>query len=128
MGGVGKTTMLKHIHKKLLQRRDICHFVYWVTVSQDFSIERLQNLIDLDLSSEDDVLRRAVKLSNELRTKQKWILILDDLWNTFDLYEVGIPDLVKGCKLIMTTRSERVCHRMHSQRKITMESLSLKKL
>uniref|UniRef100_A0A6N2KAR3 NB-ARC domain-containing protein n=1 Tax=Salix viminalis TaxID=40686 RepID=A0A6N2KAR3_SALVM len=89
MGGVGKTTMLKHIHKKLLQRRDICHFVYWVTVSQDFSIERLQNLIakciDLDLSSEDDVLRRAAKLSNELRTKQKWILILDDLWNTFEL-------------------------------------------
>uniref|UniRef100_A0A6N2KAL8 NB-ARC domain-containing protein n=1 Tax=Salix viminalis TaxID=40686 RepID=A0A6N2KAL8_SALVM len=74
------------------------------------------------------MLHRAAKLSNELRTKQKWILILDDLWNTFELHEVGILDLVKGCKLIMTTRSERVCHQMHSQRKIKVKSLSVKKL
>ncbi|KAG5223821.1 disease resistance protein [Salix suchowensis] len=129
MGGVGKTTMLKHIHNKLLERRDICHFVYWVTVSREFSIERLQNLIakciDLDLSSEDDDLRRAAKLSKELLKKQKWILILDDLWNTFELHKVGIPEPVKGCKLIMTTRSKRVCQRMHSQRKIEVKSLSV---
>jgi disease resistance protein RPS2 len=128
MGGVGKTTMMKHIHNKLLERRGISHCVYWVTVSRDFSIKRLQNLIakclGLDLSSEDDDLRRAVKLSKELRKKQKWILILDDLWNTFELHEVGIPDPVKGCKLIMTTRSERVCQRMDSQNKIKVKPLS----
>uniref|UniRef100_A0A6N2KU15 TIR domain-containing protein n=1 Tax=Salix viminalis TaxID=40686 RepID=A0A6N2KU15_SALVM len=95
----------------------------------DFSIERLQNLIakriKLDLSSEDDDLCRAAKLSKDLRNKQKWILILDDLWNTFELPEVGIPEPVKGCKLIMTTRSKRVCQRMHSQRKIEVKSLSV---
>ncbi|KAG5223898.1 disease resistance protein [Salix suchowensis] len=120
MGGVGKTALVTHLYNQLLripetlhllQRRDICHSVYWVTVSRDFSIERLQNLIakciDLDLSSEYDDLRRATKLSRELRNKQKWILILDDLWNTFEVHEVGIPNLVKGCKLILTTRSER---------------------
>uniref|UniRef100_A0A6N2KBM7 Uncharacterized protein n=1 Tax=Salix viminalis TaxID=40686 RepID=A0A6N2KBM7_SALVM len=129
MGGVGKTTMLKHIHNKLLERRDICHSVYWVTVSRDFSIKKLQTLIaeciGLVLSSEDDDLRRAAKLSRELRKKQKWILILDDLWNTFELHEVGIPDPVKGFKMIMTTRSKRVCQRMHSQRKIKVKSLSV---
>ncbi|XP_052304842.1 probable disease resistance protein At4g27220 [Populus trichocarpa] len=128
MGGVGKTTMMKHIHNKLLERLGISYCVYWVTVSRDFSIERLQNLIakclGFDLSSEDDDLRRAVKLSKELRKKQKWILILDDLWNTFELHEVGIPDPVKGCKLIMTTRSERVCQRMDSQNKIKVKPLS----
>uniref|UniRef100_A0A6N2KK44 Uncharacterized protein n=1 Tax=Salix viminalis TaxID=40686 RepID=A0A6N2KK44_SALVM len=128
MGGVGKTTMLKHIHNKLLERQDICHFVYWVTVSRDFSIERLQNLIakyiGLDLSSEYDDLRRAAKLSKELRKKQKWILILDDLWNTFELHEVGIPDLVKGCKLIMTTRSEAVCRQMNSKNNVRVNPLS----
>uniref|UniRef100_A0A6N2KKA1 Uncharacterized protein n=1 Tax=Salix viminalis TaxID=40686 RepID=A0A6N2KKA1_SALVM len=126
MGGVGKTTMLKHIHNKLL---DLGHSVYWVTVSRDFSIERLQNqiakFIKLDLSSEDDDLHRAAKLSKKLRKIPKWILILDDLWNTFELHEVGIPDPVKGCKLIMTTRSKRVCQRMHSQRKIEVKSLSV---
>ena len=75
MGGVGKTTMMKHIYNKLLERLGISHCVCWVTVTRDFSIERLQNLIarclGMDLSSEDDDLCRAVKLSKELRRKQK---------------------------------------------------------
>nr|XP_034925323.1 probable disease resistance protein At4g27220 [Populus alba] len=90
MGGVGKTTMLQHIHNELLERRDISCRVYWVTVSRDCSINRLQNLVatclGLNLSGEDDNLRRAVKLSKELVKKQKWILILDDLWNSFELH------------------------------------------
>ncbi|PNS89989.2 hypothetical protein POPTR_019G020500v4 [Populus trichocarpa] len=128
MGGVGKTTMLQHIHNELLERRDISHRVYWVTVSRDFSINRLQNLVaiclDLDLSREDDNLRRAVKLSKELVKKQKWILILDDLWNSFELHVVGIPVNLEGCKLIMTTRSENVCKQMDSQHKIKLKPLS----
>jgi len=121
MGGVGKTTILQHIYNKLLQRLDFCDHIWWVTVSQDFSINRLQNLIakrlNLDLPSEDDDLHRAAKLSEELRKKQKWILILDDLWNNFELHKVGIPEKLEGCKLIMTTRSETVCHRMACQHK-----------
>ncbi|KAJ6854659.1 disease resistance protein [Populus alba x Populus x berolinensis] len=130
MGGVGKSTILQHIHNELLQRPDICDDVWWVTVSQDFSINRLQNLIaehlDLDLSRKNDELHRAAKLSEELRKKQKWILILDDLWNNFELHKVGIPEKLEGCKLIMTTRSEKVCHQMACQRqhKIKVKPLS----
>uniref|UniRef100_A0A6N2KTH2 NB-ARC domain-containing protein n=1 Tax=Salix viminalis TaxID=40686 RepID=A0A6N2KTH2_SALVM len=90
MGGVGKTTILQHIHNELLERPDICDHVWWVTVSQDFSINRLQNLIAkrlyLDLSSEDDDLCRAAKF--------------------FELHDVGIQSSLKGCKLILTTRSQ----------------------
>uniref|UniRef100_A0A2K1R9F5 Uncharacterized protein n=1 Tax=Populus trichocarpa TaxID=3694 RepID=A0A2K1R9F5_POPTR len=128
MGGVGKTTILQHIHNELLQKPDICDNVWWVTVSQDFSINRLQNLIakrlDLNLSSEDDDLLGAAELSEELRKKQKWILILDDLWNNFELHKVDIPEKLEGCKLIMTTRSETVCHRMVCQHKIKVKPLS----
>ncbi|KAG5224073.1 disease resistance protein [Salix suchowensis] len=128
MGGVGKTTILQHIHNELLERPDICDHVWWVIVSQDFSIKRLQNLIakrlDLDLSSEDDDLHRAAKLSEELRKKQKWILILDDLWNSFELHEVGIHSSLKGCKLILTTRSQTVCAQIACQHKIEVKSLS----
>ncbi|XP_073263025.1 LOW QUALITY PROTEIN: probable disease resistance protein At4g27220 [Populus alba] len=128
MGGVGKSTILQHIHNELLQRPDICDNVWWVTVSQDFSINRLQNLIaehlHLDLSRTNDELHRAAKLSEELRKKQKWILILDDLWNNFELHKVGIPEKLEGCKLIMTTRSETVCHQMTCQRKIKVKPLS----
>ncbi|KAG5223803.1 disease resistance protein [Salix suchowensis] len=127
MGGVGKTTLLQHIRNELLQRPDICDHVWWVTVSQDFSINRLQNLIakhlHLDLSSEDDDLHRAAKLSEELRQKQKWILILDDLWNNFEPHEVGIHSLLKGCKLILTTRSRMVCARIACQHEIEVKPL-----
>jgi hypothetical protein len=127
MGGVGKTTILQHIHNELLRRPDICDHVLWVTVSQDFSINRLQNLIakhlDLDLSCVDDDMHRAAELSEELVNKQKWILILDNLWNNFKLHEVGIPIWMKGCKLILTTRSETICHLIACDHKIQVKPL-----
>uniref|UniRef100_A0A3N7FBW0 Uncharacterized protein n=1 Tax=Populus trichocarpa TaxID=3694 RepID=A0A3N7FBW0_POPTR len=128
MGGVGKSTILQHIYNDLLQRPDICDHVWWVIVSQDFNIKRLQNLIatelHLDLSTENDDLHRAAKLSKELRKKQKWILILDDLWDHFKLHKVGIPKKLEGCKIIMTTRSETVCHGIACDHKIQVKPLS----
>jgi len=128
MGGVGKTTMLERIYKELLERPDILHHVYWVTVSQDFSIYKLQNkiarLLHLDLSSEYEIQPRAVKLSEKLVNKQKWILILDDLWESFDLHKVGIPIPLKGCKLIFTTRLEIICQQMGSKHKIKVKPFS----
>jgi hypothetical protein len=128
MGGVGKTTMLQHIHNELLERQDISHSVYWVNVPQGFKIEELQDLIakylNLDLSSKDDDLSRAVKLAKELAKKQKWILILDDLWNSFEPQEVGISIPLKGSKLIMTTGSEMVCRQMNSRNNIKVDTLS----
>ncbi|XP_073263084.1 putative disease resistance protein At4g10780 isoform X5 [Populus alba] len=127
MGGVGKTTIILHIYNELRQRPDICDHVWWVTVSQDCNINKLQNLIakrlHLDLSSEDDDRHRAAKLSEELRKKQKWILILDDLWNNFELDEVEIPVSLKGCKLILATRSETICNRMTYHHKIKVKPL-----
>jgi disease resistance protein RPS2 len=120
LGGDGKTTMLQHVYNELLERRDISHRVYWVTVSRDFSINRLHNVVatclDLDLSREDDNLHIAVKLSKELVKKQKW--------NSFELHAVGILVNLKGCKLIMTTRSEKICKQMNSQHKIKLKPFS----
>uniref|UniRef100_A0A6N2LUV4 Uncharacterized protein n=1 Tax=Salix viminalis TaxID=40686 RepID=A0A6N2LUV4_SALVM len=128
VGGIGKTKVLEHIQDELLYRPDICRHVYWVTVSQDFSIYRLQNLIarhlDLDLSSEYDILPRAAKLSEELTKRQEWILILDDLWESFELSAVGIPVPLKGCKVIFTTLSVVICDRMGSQVITKMRPLS----
>jgi hypothetical protein len=128
MGGVGKTTLLQHICNELLERQDISRSVYWVNVPQGFKIEELQDLIakylHLDLSSKDDDLSRAVKLAKELAKKQKWILILDDLWNSFEPQEIGIPIPLEGSKLIMITRSEMVCRQMNSQNNIRVDALS----
>ncbi|XP_061944419.1 uncharacterized protein LOC133668529 isoform X1 [Populus nigra] len=125
MGGVGKTTLLTHLHNQLLKRADTP--VYWITVSQDTSINKLQTSlarrIDLDLSTEDEELYRASKLSKELKKKQKWVLILDDLWEAFDLQKLGVPDQVEGCKLILTSRSEKVCQQMKTQHTIKVQPI-----
>jgi len=129
MGGVGKTTLVKHIYDQLQKRRDSFCNVYWITVSQDTNINKLQNSIarriGLDLSNEDEELYRAAELSKELTKKQKWVLILDDLWKAIELHKVGVPiQAVKGCKLIVTTRLENVCQQMGKQHIIKVEPIS----
>nr|XP_034909314.1 probable disease resistance protein At1g61300 [Populus alba] len=94
----------------------------------DTNINKLQNSIarriGLDLSNEDEELYRAAELSNELTKKQKWVLILDDLWKAIELRKVGVPiQAVKGCKLIVTTRLENVCQQMDTQHKIKVSPI-----
>uniref|UniRef100_A0A6N2M362 NB-ARC domain-containing protein n=1 Tax=Salix viminalis TaxID=40686 RepID=A0A6N2M362_SALVM len=71
MAGVGTTELLNHLHNDLLQSQDSTHRLYWVPVSQNCSNERLQNLIaksiGVDLSSEDDGLRRSVNVPEEIK-------------------------------------------------------------
>ncbi|KAA8536802.1 hypothetical protein F0562_029280 [Nyssa sinensis] len=129
MGGVGKTTLATHIHNLLLEEsNNIFHNVYWVTVSHDFSIHKLQDMIaktvlKRDLTNKHDKRQRAAELSRALVQRGKCILILDDVWNHFCLEEVGICLKVNGCKLILTTRSIDVCRRMACYETIMMESL-----
>ncbi|KAG5226489.1 disease resistance protein [Salix suchowensis] len=132
MGGVGKTAFATHIHNQLRhvckERQDIFHHVCWITVSQDFSIEALQdciaNYFDLDLGDQKDAVVRAGMLLTELSVTKKYVLILDDLWDHFLLEKVGIPLRTDGCKLIFTTRSLDICKKMDCQRIIKVEPLS----
>ncbi|KAI5605510.1 hypothetical protein BDE02_01G357400 [Populus trichocarpa] len=125
MGGVGKTSLATQIHNQLLQRPSSFNYVSWVTVSQNFTISKLQYLIakaiNLDLSNEEDEKKRAAKLSKALVAKGKSVLILDDIWNHFLLETVGIPVGVNACKLILTSRSLEVCRRMGCQKGIKVE-------
>ncbi|KAA8535640.1 hypothetical protein F0562_030643 [Nyssa sinensis] len=127
MGGVGKTTIATHIHNQLLENQSSIDHVYWVTVPQESSIYSLQNdiakCINADISGESDKRRRATNLFKELRRKNKFVLILDDMWTTFPPEEIGVPIGVNQGKLLITTRSLEVCRGMKCQEKIKMESL-----
>ncbi|KAJ6857967.1 disease resistance protein [Populus alba x Populus x berolinensis] len=127
MGGAGKTTMLKHVYNELQRIAYISHYVFWVTVPRDFSIhtllKKIAKHINLSLSNEEEELHIAAKLSLELKKRRRWILILDDLWNSFDLHKVGIPVSLKGCKLIITTRSEAICQQMNSKNNVKVNPL-----
>ncbi|KAK5834112.1 hypothetical protein PVK06_017986 [Gossypium arboreum] len=119
MGGVGKTTIMKHIHNDLLKHQRLKR-VIWVTISKEFNVMKVQDDIAgalklrEDLAIEGDKLRRAAILSEMLKKVGKHVLILDDVWDKVSLEEVGIPEPSgsNGCKLVLTTRSEHICKYM----------------
>ncbi|KAG8492312.1 hypothetical protein CXB51_009849 [Gossypium anomalum] len=119
MGGVGKTTIMKHIHNDLLKEQRF-ERVIWVTISKEFNVMKVQNDIADALKLKDDwpregdKLRRAAILSEMLKNAGKHVLILDDVWDKVSLEEVGIPEPSgsNGCKLVLTTSSEHVCKYM----------------
>ncbi|XP_058106507.1 disease resistance protein SUMM2-like [Magnolia sinica] len=126
MGGVGKTTIMTHIFNKI-QSAGILGTAIWVTVSNDSNIERLQNgiarVIELKLSNEEDEMRRKMKLFEALKRKGKFVIILDDMWKSFPLEKVGIPE-GNTFKIVLTTRSLNVCRGMKCQEKVRVEVLS----
>ncbi|MCD7451348.1 hypothetical protein HAX54_011132 [Datura stramonium] len=126
MGGVGKTTLAKHIHNCLLEET---HYqVHWVTVSQEFSIKRLQDdlakIVHLDLSNEEDEHRRAAKLNQAFKERKNIVIILDDVWDRLCLEKLGDPLIVEGCRLILTTRSYEVCQRMGCKKLLEVKKLN----
>ncbi|XP_071904825.1 probable disease resistance protein At4g27220 isoform X2 [Coffea arabica] len=125
MGGVGKTTLAEHIHNHLLKNTQSLR-VYWVSVSQDFTIKGLQGdvakRLGLDLSHEDDEKVRARKLGDTFEKMEEMVvLILDDVWEEFRLNSLGIG--ARNCRLILTTRSLEVCNRMRCQSKFELKTL-----
>ncbi|TYH86488.1 hypothetical protein ES332_D01G046700v1 [Gossypium tomentosum] len=103
MGGIGKTTIMKHIYNQLLEEtksKPLFEKIIWVTVSQDFNITRLQQDI-ADVMNIEDLPK----------PEQKHVLILDDVWEGFVLEKVGIPIPIfsNGSRLVLTSRSNVVC-------------------
>ncbi|PIN21236.1 Apoptotic ATPase [Handroanthus impetiginosus] len=128
MGGVGKTTLMKHVNNRLVEAKKS---VFWVTVSQECSImmlqEKIAHVLHLDISNEHNVDIRAAKLNEAflaLAKKKNFFLILDDVWKKFSLEKVGDSLRVEGCTLILTTRSLEVCRQVGCKEEIVVETLN----
>ncbi|XP_059644775.1 probable disease resistance protein At5g63020 [Cornus florida] len=120
MGGSGKTTLATNINNLLLQRSATSGIkVYWLTVSQDWSIDKLQydivELLKLNLTKEKERNKRAAIISQALTRRKKSIFILNDVWKHSSLEEIGISCRVSALKLIFTTRLLNVCRKMGCQ-------------
>ncbi|XP_031385784.1 probable disease resistance protein At4g27220 [Punica granatum] len=67
---------------------------------------------------------RPTLLFNHLTKKKKCLVILDDMWQHFELTDVGIPVKRDGVRLVLTTRDLGVCEKMLCQVKIGVRPLS----
>ncbi|GLT41864.1 hypothetical protein SLA2020_158960 [Shorea laevis] len=120
IGGVGKTTLMKHINNELLRVTDFDR-VIWVTVSYPLNVSKLQVNIACAIVLDDrhglqeggDKERQASKLMS-IMEQVRYLLILDDVWEKFSLSEVGIPEPTtqNGSKIVITSRSIELCQRM----------------
>nr|GMC46899.1 disease resistance protein At4g27190-like [Ipomoea batatas] len=118
MGGVGKTTLVKNLNNQLTNDPTF-NIVIWVVVSQNATVEsvqskiaerlELQHMMNKEVSKE----RMASCLYNKLEG-QRFLLILDDIWEEINLDDVGIPRPSEhsGSKIILTTRDFNVCQQM----------------
>ncbi|XP_065865689.1 probable disease resistance protein At1g52660 [Euphorbia lathyris] len=119
IGGVGKTTLLKQIYTKLTTAPLYFDTVIWVTVSQNLSVETVQDDIwkrigVLNVEWVDKSFVEKAKAIFEVLSKKKLVLLLDDLGEELNLTEVGVPDpdpKENKCKVIFTTRSEDLDYR-----------------
>ncbi|XP_077213999.1 putative disease resistance protein At4g27220 [Tasmannia lanceolata] len=122
MGGVGKTTLVEQVGKQAKDEK-LCDEVVKVTVSQNQDLKKIQGELAEKLGmklDEENKDVRADRLSKRLKQEKKVLVILDDLWDSLDLTEVGIPcgGTQKGCQIIITTRRLDVCSMMNCQKNI----------
>ena len=131
MGGVGKTTILTQINNKFSNDRCGFDFVIWVVVSKELHIEKIQDEIaqKVGLGGEEwnqkDKSQKGLHLYNFLKTK-RFVLFLDDIWETVELDRIGIPDPTShnGWRLAFTTRSLNVCTSMGVEEPMEVQCLA----
>ncbi|KAB2043468.1 hypothetical protein ES319_D01G019600v1 [Gossypium barbadense] len=118
LGGVGKTTLLNQINNKFHDTTHDYH-VIWAVASQDRPIEKVQNQIAkrIGLSNEGWESKSRDEKAGDIFNvlcRKKFALLLDDIWEWFDLTRAGVPLPTQGngSKVIFTTRRLDVCCQM----------------
>ncbi|KAJ4717185.1 Disease resistance protein [Melia azedarach] len=137
MGGVGKTTLVKEMAKKVVEEK-LFDKVVMAEVTFNPDLRTIQDKIayDLDLTfgqHESTVYAKADRLHKSLK-KERVLVILDNIWAELKLEDVGIPsgDAEKDkkddqgkCTILLTSRSLDVLRNdMNSQKNFFVEALS----
>ncbi|KAH7855983.1 hypothetical protein Vadar_031273 [Vaccinium darrowii] len=112
LGGVGKTTLVKEVGDQMRQDGTFKQ-VAIAAVSKDLNVKEVQSKLVESLNlklkaTTDDQEGRRTELWNKLKNGDKYLVILDDIWEMVDLKKIGIPisDGKTGCKVVLTSRKE----------------------
>ncbi|XP_054813440.1 probable disease resistance protein At4g27220 [Prosopis cineraria] len=128
LGRTGKTSMALKVGENLEGSQFDKVIFLVVSKPPDFKNIRREIARRLDLKSNDD---KEEELSKRIWSKitsmeEKLLVILDDMWEEFDLKkELGIPFVLqrKGCSVLITTRNLNICQNMGCQKTIQLEKL-----
>ncbi|KAH7856153.1 hypothetical protein Vadar_033332 [Vaccinium darrowii] len=111
LGGVGKTTLVEKVAKKLLDDRTFKQ-IPLVAVSKVLNVKEIQkklaDKLNLKLEATADENAIAIQLWNKFKNNEQYLVILDDIWEVVDLKAIGIPitDGQRGCKVVLTSRNK----------------------
>ncbi|XP_062016418.1 uncharacterized protein LOC133732842 [Rosa rugosa] len=129
-GGVGKTTMVKHVTAQA-QKIGLFNHVFMVSLSQSPDLRKIQgkfaDILGLKFQEETDI-EKATRLKKRIMGGHKILIVLDNIWNSIDLSSIGIPSSSElqrcNAKVLITTRKIEVCQAMGCQEKINLTMLS----
>lgn len=135
--GVGKTAIAKYIHNKaLIDPEESFDYVIWVNVEYGAGLRQVQddiaNSLEINLSqlnpnpssNADTVEGRAARLRSALLERGKFLLVIDSVWQPLCLENIGIPELVRGRKLMVTSRIRSVFHKIANKKMFEVQPLS----
>ncbi|KAK4570705.1 hypothetical protein RGQ29_029519 [Quercus rubra] len=138
MGGSGKTTLAANTYNNEDVKKHF-HCCAWITISQAYELEDIlrslikefqesrmeTNLEDLNSMN----YRLLVKTLVNYLEKKRYLLVLDDVWDTnlLDEIKVSLRDSCFGSRIILTTRKEDdvACHQMGGKHHIHKMELLL---
>ncbi|GMP97748.1 hypothetical protein CsSME_00045888 [Camellia sinensis var. sinensis] len=127
MGGMGKTTMAKEVAKRT---KNLFNEFPIAVVSQEPDLTKVQgciaDMLGLKLYDRESPIARASLLRKRLLLDNKKILvILDDIWEEFDLEELGFPlgGSNKSCKILFTSRNRNLWKGIQNKRYIQLDVL-----
>jgi len=114
MGGVGKTTLVKEVIKTI-EKNNLFDEVVMAVVSQDVNYEKIQIQIADILGMEfkkASLQGRAMELLERLSEGKGVLIVLDDVWDILDFERIGLQERDKYCKILFTSRDQKVCQNM----------------
>ncbi|GAB4830712.1 hypothetical protein Ancab_004745, partial [Ancistrocladus abbreviatus] len=108
IAGVGKTAIAAAINNQALRATGLFDFVIWVDVSNGANLQRVQEdiarSISINLPPDSNINTRAGILRTALTGKNRFLLILDSMWQGYFPLDIGISELTRGRNLIVTSR------------------------
>ena len=133
MGGAGKTTLAQLLYNHD-QEKEHFDMKAWVCVSTEFNLvgitKSILEAIDCKPKSDGNLDLLQHQLKENLHNK-KFLLVLDDIWDVESLnwesserLRAPLLGVVKGSKIVVTSRDESVAKTMRSVHTHFLEKLS----